>query len=58
MASYWPNANTEGGRIRNMYDRIANPVPESTAASQTEPSNRTEGPTANGQTNGVTVKQE
>ena len=54
VSTYWPNPDTPGSKVRNMYDRIA--------AADTSAAN---GGTAdagaaktNGQPNGIAVKQE
>ena len=54
VSTYWPNPDTPGSKVRNMYDRIA--AADTSAA---------DGGTAdtgavktNGQPNGVAVKQE
>ena len=64
MAEFWPNAGTPGSNIKNMYDRIANSVSAAAPPAQQEPPAKVDPPVkvelphANGQVNGVGVKQE
>lgn len=54
MASNWPNKNTPGHSIKDMYGRLVNKVsepPKEEASVEAGP------PTTNG-INGITVKQE
>lgn len=55
VASNWPNKNTAGGNIKDMYERLVNPGSE---PPKKEANGNTGAPTVNGQVNGVDVKQE
>ena len=54
MASNWPNKNTEGGNIKNMYDRLV----KGSEPPREEPSANAIPHITNGQVNGIDVRQE
>lgn len=55
VSSYWPNPGTKGSQVKSMYDRLA---AIDTGPSGKESASATEGSNANGQTNGIAVRQD
>ena len=54
VSTYWPNPDTPGSKVRNMYDRIA-AADTSAASGGTADAGAAK---TNGQLNGIAVKQE